>query len=257
MNRRTFLSRIFLILTVISVIFASCTPFDWGSLPQRIIDEGKENQTGGLEESFAINSKNILGDLQKGKKDVFTQLPKGILPTSSIARVEWKQSDFLYIAQALHEHVWNDALDGWKIKYMRFNIKCVDISSSFQRLYITFFKSQESSKGSSRLTRTFYIQGDENLIEIDEVEYKPEIYKWLSIDMANVKIPVDEALQIAEQNGGEQFRNETGNNCYINAVIDQRENEKWLISYSSGSGDQEKSFKIEINTLTGNYKKVH
>jgi hypothetical protein len=257
MNRRTFLSRVLPIMTVLSVISASCAPIDWGSLPQRIIDEGKEYQTGGLEESFAINSKNILGDLQKGKIDAFTQLPKGVLPTYSNARVEWKQSDFLYIAQALHEHVWNDTLDGWQIEYMRFNLKCVDISSSFQKLYITFFKSQESSKGSSRLTRTFYIQGDENLIEIDEVEYKPEIYKWLSIDMANVKIPVGEALQIAEQNGGEQFRKETGNNCYINAVIDQHENEKWLISYSSGSEDQEKSFKVEINTLTGDYNKVH
>jgi hypothetical protein len=258
MNRRTFFFRILPILIAISAVLVCCSTIDWSSILKGLLSEAKEEQIPILNETYQINSADLLETLRQGKSDAFILLgpSQNVFPTPSTPRVEWKQSDFLYIAQALHEDVWNESLDGWLLREMRFGLDCADISSGPQSSFITFFKSQQTDKGPSRLARTFYIFADVNRITIDEGEYYPEIDQWPAIDLANVKIPVEDALQIAENNGGAQFRSETDNNCHIVADIDSYDNEEWVISYSSGSGDQEKSYELEINTLTGDYKKV-
>jgi hypothetical protein len=58
-------------------------------------------------------------------------------------------------------------------------------------------------------------------------------------------------VQIAEQNGGTQFRKRVDNNCSIYAEISTGNcGEVWLIGYSGLANRKNELFRLEINAKT-------
>ncbi len=75
--------------------------------------------------------------------------------------------------------------------------------------------------------------------------------------MASITIPVEAALQIAENNGGAQFRKEVDNNCGIRAMLrDEKNEEVWYIRYNGFASYDNEYFRLKINAETGEWKKI-
>jgi hypothetical protein len=134
---------------------------------------------------------------------------------------------------------------------MFFRVDCYEVSSGFQNSGFKYFKSVHRGDTRSRLEWRLYISPNENVVSITQVEYIPERVSWESIDLSQVKITADDALRIAEKNGGSKVRDDLSDNCAILASFEAGGKYKdWLVTYfSNGSW-----FDINIDGRTGEYK---
>src|SRR5690349_9943438 len=78
-------------------------------------------------DDYYIDPHTILEDLKLGQENVFVLLDEDSEEVNS-AHVNdsfsWKQSDYLLVANALQQFVWNDSLNGWKVSGMVFGRRC-------------------------------------------------------------------------------------------------------------------------------------
>jgi hypothetical protein len=255
MNQESFIRPAFSILFVISIslILESCSTIGW------LVNEGKEQQTSLRHESYMINSVTILESLKQGKEGVFTpqKTSSDAIPTPSIVRIQWKQSDFLFIAQSFFKFAWQESITDWSLRTMEFNLKCFDVTSGPQAAKFVFFKENQTKDGNSRISRTVYILADENRIMMSETEYFPEVDRWLAIDPSK-DLTVEGALSIFEKNAGANFRQDTNNSCVIEAENNANgDHDIWLITYSGISNEQGKSLSLNLNARTGEFNKIH
>ena len=232
----------------INLLLGSC------SILERIRDEGKEQQTNTRDETYSIDSSTLLESLKEGRKDAFillTATPPAY-PSPSTEPVCWTQKDFITINQALYSIGWQDNLSDWKLKDFSFGLKCSEIDYGPQGAGFNFFKTEQNNDKVVRVLRHLFIAANDNFAILNETEYYPEIEKWTAINMASISIPVEDALQIAEINGGMQFRKNVDNNCFINAEVNTgSDSAVWIISYSGLTNQRNELFRLTINAKTG------
>jgi hypothetical protein len=213
---------------------------------------GREEEISNKEAYYAIDPNTILDSLAQGATNVFT--PQIATPEfeSSIQGepVEWSQSDYFRIADALHEFVWNESLDEWNLDGMTFGMDCKDVDYGSQYANFRFYKVVHTREKESRLVHNIYIFPAENSVWWTEIEYYPKLANWGSLDQKQIKVSVNDALQIAETNGGRKARLEVNNKCKFAAIIPIWEYEGWNLTYTSDA----KLFNINIDPLTGEYR---
>lgn len=250
LNKHSARELILSLLFVVSVtlLLESCMIFD------RILDEGKEQQTEIRDEIYTIDSSTLLESINQDGKDAFTlktAIPN-VYPSPSVVPVQWNQSDYLTIAQVFYSVGWQDNLKDWELKNLFFGLKCSEITYGPQSAGFNYFKTEEKQDRVIRVLRHLFIAANDNIAILSEIEYFPEITKWTSIKLPPKTIPVEIAVQIADQNGGAQFRERIENNCSIYAEISYGNyGEIWVISYSGLANQKNELFRLEINANTG------
>jgi hypothetical protein len=133
---------------------------------------------------------------------------------------------------------------------MSFNTVCRVIDLGFQNAIFGYFKSVPTQDGSSRLTANLYVDPTENTVSILEEVYTPELKEWKSINLAQVNINAYDALQIAEANGGNDFRTSV-DYCTILALYDaEGKYDGWYVAYFN----DELSFRINIDAVSGEFR---
>lgn len=238
----------------ISIFLFILTILTTGCGPGPILPEN-ENLTSLEEKTYIIEPSTILQSLAEGKAGVFTLLTS---PTPAVdlpfnpTPVKWKQSDYFFVASALFRFEWNETPENWKLRQMGFSSDCRDSSQGFQGGIFEFFKIVQTPSGDSRLVRMLFISPGRNNVSLSYGEYNPVSNDWGSIDLGQVKVTVDDALKIAEENGGADFRAKASNDCVIRANYnpDGRYN-GWVLGYSSMKLP---SFAMEIDAQTGVHK---
>jgi hypothetical protein len=58
-----------------------------------------------------------------------------------------------------------------------------------------------------------------------------EVRKWKTVDLAEIEVSADEALQIAEKTGGGDFRQSTENHCRIFVDFEPDYRDAWKVDY--------------------------
>jgi hypothetical protein len=219
--------------------------------------EIKEQQISGGNGVYAFDSQTVLQSMAQGKMNVFTlQSATPESPQPDLPPVRWSQSDFYRIAQALHESIWREPIEGWKLNQILFRVKCVDAPLGPQFVGFKMFKTARIREANSRLERNVYVEPRQNQAGWTGIEYYPERFRWSSLDLAQVKIPAEQALQIAESQGGRETRLAVENKCEIfGSLVAGVRNNDWQISYS---GERlALLFEINVDEQTGEYKITH
>ena len=242
----------FSIVILVSFLLESCLISD-------IFNENKEWETDIRNETYAVDSTTLLEALQQGKSDVFrllTATPPAYPPHSS--PIHWTQADLFTVAQSIHQYAWKESLADWKVEKISFYLPCSQIELGPQGAAFSFFKYVKIKGEDARLIRVLFITPDENTIVLSEYKFQPVYEIWSSINLLNEKVSVEDAVSIAEKNGGIKFRQEVGNKCSIEASRDiDNGYDGWLVTYSESGSNQDKSLKWEnINAQTGEYQKV-
>ncbi|MFL7791835.1 MAG: hypothetical protein AB8I69_06820 [Anaerolineae bacterium] len=208
------------------------------------------------EEYYAIDAQTLLPALEQGDTNLFALQAATPEPTQrDLPPVQWSQADYYRVAQAFHEFVWQESMDGWELSKMSFRTNCADLSYGPQRAIFTVFRITRSRKQDSRLEHTIYIEPRQNLVRGSETEIYPSQRRIASLDLVEMRISAKEALDIAESNGGKEARSAVGDDCVID--IDQDIGIKyrgWLVRYS-GKGSA--LFWINIDTQTGEYEIIY
>jgi hypothetical protein len=212
-----------------------------------------EEQTNLFSQYYTIEPASLLDSLKHGEM-AFTpvsQRPE-FIPFDQQITVNWHQADYFYIANALYEGVLGKTLLGWQLSSMDFDLPCSQIQNGFQNGRFSFFSVVREDDQGLRLTRFIVIDPRDNFVHVSEEKYSPNLIDLKSIDMAQLKISADRALQIAESNGGEEKRASVNDACDISLqlILDQRNRWQWKVYYSRWD-DRTSFFEILIDPFTG------
>ena len=240
----------FILLVPIVVLLTGCELFS----------DIRGVEYGILDEQFQIDSQSILSSISQGEKDVFDPIDATPVPINNDSGipVSWTQEDYLLIAQSIHELIWQESMDeSMDLAKLVFRLDCDEANLGPQIAQIQLHKLivEENEKGKEN--RYIVIVPKANLVYITDSKYQTVLKKdWDSIDLSKIKISAEEALQIAELNGGVEVRAERQNQCSIGIVISaDGDNFDWLINYTTEIDDPLPSVEFRIDSVTGDYKK--
>jgi hypothetical protein len=217
------------------------------------VTDRREEQTNLFSQYYTIEPASLLDSLKHGET-AFTpvnQRPE-FVPLGQQVTVNWHQVDYFYIANALYEGVLGKTLEGWQLGSMNFALGCSQVHNGFQNGRFHFFSVVKDDDQTLRLTRFIDIDPSDNFVHVSEEKYSPNLVDLKSIDMAQLQISADQALQIAESDGGEEKRASVKDACSITSqlTLDQRNRWQWKVFYSRWD-DRTNFFEILIDPYTG------
>lgn len=170
---------------------------------------------------YLIDPNTILESLKDGHGDVFTPATPDTEPSWSSALPPnsflWKQEDYLSIANALHEYEWKESLAKWELYSMKFTIdRCYSVEEGIDFAELIYYQRQ----GNRYIVHGMWINPLLGSVTTgsNEFAYRKE---WTPIDINTLAVKTsDEALKLAESNGGRDARGELdGNGCSIDLYL--------------------------------------
>ncbi len=240
-------------LLALLLLSASCT--------DKLFPMGIDTHEAAMSEemgAYSFDAQTVRQSLAAGQSDIFTQLPEFIVAPqwTEAPPVQWRQDDFYRVAQAVHQLAWQEPLEGWKIKQVFFRLRCAEAADGPQFMSFDLFKIVRIRQANSRLERRLNVEPQRNQISWSGAEYYPERFRWLALDPTQIKIPAEQALQIAETFGGGVARWKVEDRCDIFGTLGAGvKGNSWLISYSGNIGGQ--LFDIQVDGQTGKTKVVY
>jgi hypothetical protein len=199
---------------------------------------------------YKINPETIMRSLDRGETGVF--LPE--LATPQAPKVEapftWHQSDYLRIATALYQFVWKETANGWNVYFIQFETSCQDYSMGFGLADFYYFKTIFMNGQIEYAAREIRITPESGEVSVGEdANFPHPLVGWRSINLGTLKLSADDALQVAEQNGGKEFRSNARNDCRIHVNLNPNvDRADWLVFYSVSDGS---IFEVYIDPYSG------
>jgi len=227
----------------------------------RLFSPEYENNKTTFEKTYSIDTETTLTSLASGNLDIFTSDNVTPIPFSSTStsHITWTQSDYFLVAHTLHNFVWNESLDGWKLQSMFFRVHCDDIARGFpsESGGFRFFKVLNTPNENSRLVRDIFLDPSVEQASVVEILYRPELTQWTSLDLSKIRITAEQVLKIVETKYSHFIKkDEKGGSCIILARLDTNlKYNGWLVQQLTS--DTNDSFpNIVINPETGESQTV-
>jgi hypothetical protein len=200
---------------------------------------------------YRINPETILASLDRGETNVF--MPESATPESPVLEtaVSWRQSDYLEIADALHQFVWKETLDSWNLYNIELDAVCQDNPNGFGVGDLVFFKSARDNGETKYSTRELLITPQYGDVSWGGgANFPYPIFGWKSINLSLFKVTAEDALKIAEENGGRIARLSVQNECRIVVSMNSNAYTGWRVIYFPNSGGL-RIFEKQIDPYTG------
>ena len=258
MNRRSIIvGSILLLGLVFIIIFAYDSYID----DQKYRHNPVNMSSYEISDYYKIDPESILDALNRGETNVLLPLQGDPFTTEELPdiNISWTQADYLQIANALSQFVWGEPLDfkDWKIYDLHFRISCQ--STGFDYGEITYFKPYEVNWQRGYTTRYIEIDPYSGIVRWGDKESYPQpilFNKWNDFDLSASRITADDAVRIADENGGKEMRLREENKCYITMSVPAshtNNNDRWSVDFISNH----LFFEIYIDPYTGEYEIVN
>lgn len=202
---------------------------------------------------YKIDPNSVLVSLAEENVDIFKPLlqePDSVTQVSNLP-ISWSEGDFLMIASALGQLIWGDpmSIENWSVDSILFRTICNGSLNGFDAADITYFKPIEINGKKVYTTRHIEIDPYFGLVRWGSgaVYSRPIVFKWKSFDLTHSIINAEDALQIADKNGGKDARMQIDNKCSIFVSL-SKDKSKWRVDYTYTS------FIMLIDPYTGSYE---
>jgi len=175
---------------------------------------------------YEINLTSILSDLDNRTDPALifipietetAEMPPAI--SGNFGPVEWSQSDFLTIANALHQFHWGESTDGWEFHSILAGVSCAQVEFGNQMMSFQLFRLYDEGNTQIRVVHTISVIPLQNKIHWSSLIRSPADEVWGILNIDEIVISANDALAIAEANGGQENRQALNNNCDISTVI--------------------------------------
>jgi hypothetical protein len=217
-------------------------------------DPGDFNEIG----AYRFESSKTLIDLNNGIDNILTPVPHESLLQSprDKSQVKWSFSDYLKVANAVKRQTWQDEMKDWSVYGMDFYTGCNDSLNGFSFGDFIYFKPAITETGNAYETREIWISPQQGQIEWGAGNYYPKpLFGWRKIDLNKV-ISADDALQIAENNGGKSARQKVSNICDIFLSYNPNINSNNWILTMSHNNELPNIFEIQVNPYNGKFNVI-
>src|SRR6266498_5292710 len=201
---------IFLLIAVLMIVIIGITLLVTYIVNPVFMDQVKKAPSGMSDyfetADYTIDPTTILEDLSKGKKNIFMPL----MATPEVYEklypnpFPWKQADYLNIASALHQYVWNETLNDGQLYSMSFYGDCRYNPVGFDLFKVPYFRDAEPRQYSVREIDIFPLYG--GAATGGGTNFPRPLFGWRSLKLSEFKITADDALRLAEENGGREAR---------------------------------------------------
>lgn len=246
-TKRKWMILIIILLITTEGIYAY-DPFSSGNKRPLSLSSPSYKETG----LFGIDPGTILSSLEKGMSDVF--LPDSRLlddrysgPITYNKPVVWSQADNLKIVSALNTYVWKDTLNDWKLFRMIFNVVCQDNINGLPGGIFTYFATTFDKGKIIDTWREVEIDPEYSLVAWGGgAKFPHPILGRKDIDLSRLKVTAEEAIRIAEENGGRNIRLKAKNQCSIHLTLLPEVYKGWQVTYNTTD-----AFEIFIDPYTG------
>lgn len=204
---------------------------------------------------YQFDPQTILTSLNRGKANLFTPL---LVDPNTLdfyyPNIAWTQSDFLRVASALSQRIWNEPLDldSWNVYIILAAGECSNHFSGFDDFGITYYKTINTGWDMTYTARHIDLMPYQGVAEWEgNGDFStPFIFGWINIELTRFKITAEQAVQIADKNGGKATRLNRGSNCkvYVGTDLAHRDTEgDWIIDYGGIAPS------YAINPFTGEF----
>jgi len=206
--------------------------------------------------AYSFDTKTILESIARGKDDTFTPLDASsetLEETFQSESADWKQADYLVVADALHKVVWGESLSSWKIHSMIFRLSCSELQQGYLDSQFVFYKILDSDNDKSRIVHNLVINPTIGEAYIQAEKYTHLVMGWEVIDLEENHVTADDALLIAETNGGREIRKSVDNECNISVSFSPVSGsfDGWKIRYYQNPGTL---FELKVDPANGEYE---
>ena len=247
--------KIIIIVLVITIIISACPilmrePIFMDSQQIRFPDVLFNSY--GNRGSYEFNPETILESLKRGNEDVFTPIAEASREHIYSTSFPWKQSDYLMIADALHQFVWKETVEDWSLHDMVLYGDCQYNPIGFDIIKISYYKVTGLQQYSAHMIGIYPLSGEG---EWGGGEKFPRslFSRWNYIDLEKLKVTSEGALQIAEDNGGMLARLAANNQCSIQFSLSSYPYPRWRVTYYSNRSPRQ-IFEMTIDAYTNKYE---
>jgi hypothetical protein len=210
---------------------------------------------------YEIDPETILNALNRGATDVFKLSSEEIWDQErpEYESIRWSQSDYLKIADALSQEVLHEPLDlnKWQRLYLSLDQDCVDNPRGFYDFDIVYFQNAGLRSWSRQYhVRLIQVISWQGIIRWGDTIYSDAVLPgWGNVKLNSFKLTADDALRMAERNGGSNVRQEANNACMISvwfnnySPVSGYTNNDWLLEY------RKTDFYMRINPFSGAFRR--
>lgn len=168
-----------------------------------------------------IDPATLLDDIRGGKKLDF-QPKVDMQEYPPLMPISWPQKDILEVVQTYQKLIWQDDANMWHLFHATFHTKCDRAGGKFGGA--EFYYYQEVTRDGERLyaARAIEIRPEYGFIAWGEDDLYPQPWfgGWTAIDLEKfAKVPAEQALALADQRGGNDYRNQRNNKCNITVTM--------------------------------------
>jgi hypothetical protein len=201
---------------------------------------------------YTFSPETIFESLEQGEIDVFTPYFGGPDEIELYYDpITWSQSDYLKIASALSQKIWGESLGSknWNVESVYFEQNCTDDPKGFNSFHIVYYKDLGVTNWKRNYTtRLIGIQSWRGLAYRggDAIFSSTLLSRWENIDLEDFMISADDALQSAEEHGGN--KTDKSDCSIISVSMYQHDNEMWDVNYFAAG------FRIRIDANSGKYE---
>ncbi len=199
--------------------------------------------------SYKIDPNTILKSIDSEQSLVFLPETTVISDLNTNNELAWTQLEYYKIAAVLFEFVWKEPLNkNWSIHRMSFDTNCKENPVGFERATFVFNQllfQGENFRYNARAVEIAPLDGE--VLWGGGNTYPRPIFGESQFDLDNLKITADDALSIAEKNGGMALHQSVQNRCTLSLFLEE---ESWEVVYF-GLSTIGTSPKIYIDPYTG------
>ncbi|MBI4761333.1 MAG: hypothetical protein ACOYYF_03510 [Chloroflexota bacterium] len=205
------------------------------------------------DQHYSIDPPSLLRSTSQNGDTPFTPIDDRpeLPPPDQQIPVDWKQADYLQIANALFEDIWGETTDGWSLNSIFFALGCTKIDNGFQNASFQYFRNEKTEED-SRIVRFIHIDPRNKSVYVTERIYSPRLADWGFIDLKRLNFSADDVLVLAENNGGKEKRLSVDNVCEITLLLlspNSPSYRGWNVRYSNS--DIVNLFEINVDPITG------
>lgn len=209
---------------------------------------------------YSINPDTILETLAQENKDVFSLMvatPES-MPSASVKSLLWSQADYIRVAQALQEHIWGVYVEDQNIQNLFFGMDCADVErGNFTFANFDFYQIIQAKGEEIRVEYTIVIRPSEGLIYTSKRDFRPNTHTMRSVDLEQYSVTAEDALGIAEKNGGSEKRLEVSNACNLDVLAPGPDYKGWRVLYGDAHNNLKSLLEVVVDPQTGKYKVLY
>jgi hypothetical protein len=213
------------------------------SIPATIISE---------EGYFEFDATNILDQIEDGEGDLFISVEEFGEEQIELNQA-WTEEETFRIIDAFREEELPAGYKRGTISTIGYFFNCDNPQRPFKNSIMRYISQLEVDGKATHTEILFiFIHPDKNHIDYAYEIRHPAVQGWGLIDMSQVHVPFEEALQIAESNGGAAIRAQLNYDCSLTSSLDPVANGQaiWEVKYY-GESSAFPDLVIEIDANTG------